>query len=105
MLTEEEKKFVTWWEANRLKEKKLFKQWLIGLPAGLLIGIPLLINFFSGWYKRADMEAHAQLSNGGFNPLILIIAVFLIVSFMAIFSKRHRWEMNEQKFRELKSKS
>src|SRR4051812_14987638 len=101
MLSTEEKNFLVYWEANRLSQKSTLKQWLVGLPLGMLFGIPILINFFSGWYKRADMVLNSQLSNRGFNPLVLIIALLLIISFMAIFSKRHRWEMNEQKYLEL----
>ena len=101
MLTDDEKRFVIYWKEHRDIEKKTFKQWLVGLPLGLLFGIPILINFFSGWYKRANMDLNARLSNHEFNPMVLIIAFLLIVSFVAIFSKRHNWEMNEQKYREL----
>lgn len=104
MMSTDEKDFIIYWEANRLRQKSTVKQWLVGLPLGMLFGIPIIINFFSGWYKRADMELNSRLSNHGFNPLVLIIALLLIVSFIAIFSKRHRWEMNEQKYLELKSR-
>lgn len=103
MLSEEEKAFVNWWKTNRDREKKLLRQWLVGLPLGLLFGVPVLINFFSGWYKRADMEVNSQLSNHEFSPLVLLIALLLIISFVAIFSKRHKWEMNEQRYKELQS--
>lgn len=104
MLSEEEQNFIAYWEQNRSREKKVLKQWLMGLPLGLLFGLPILINLFSGWYTRANMDLNSHLSNGEFNPLILIIALLLIVSFMAIFSKRHKWEMNEQHYRELKAR-
>ncbi len=104
MLTVDEKRFVIYWKENRDIEKKTFKQWLVGLPLGLLFGIPIIINFFSGWYKRAHMDLNSQLSNHEFNPLVLIIAFLLIVSFVAIFSKRHKWEMQEQKYLELLAK-
>lgn len=104
MLSEEEQHFITYWEQNRNREKKALKQWLMGLPLGMLFGIPILVNLFSGWYKRANMYLNSHLSNGEFNPLILIIALLLIISFMAIFSKRHKWEMNEQRYRELKAR-
>ncbi len=80
------------------------KQWLVGLPFGLLFGVPILINFFSGWYKSARMITNSQISNGEFNPLVLIVALLLIISFVAIFSKKQKWEMNDQRYRELKSK-
>lgn len=99
MLTGEEKKFIAWWEANRDREKRVFRQWLIGLPAGLLFGIAIAINFFSGWNKQATYAA-----NSSFNPLVLIIAVLAIITFVAIFTKRHKWEMNEQRYKEFKAK-
>ena len=104
MLSEEEQNFIVYWEEHRDKEKKVLKQWLMGLPLGLLFGIPIIINLFSGWYKRANMDLNSNLSNGEFNPLVLIIALLIIISFIAIFSKRHKWEMSNQRYLELKAK-
>ena len=105
MLTENEKGFVEWWGENRLKQKKTMKQWLMGIPLGLLFAVPIVINFFSGWFKRADMQLAGQLSNHQFNPLVLLLAIVLIVSFVAIFSKRYKWDQNEQRYLELKARS
>ena len=101
MLNEQEKMFLEYWEANRLKEKKIMKQLLIGLPVGVLFGIPIILMLISGrfWYKRADMEATSNL-----NPFVLIGAVVIIIVFVAIFYKRHQWDMKEQQYLELKSK-
>ena len=101
MLQEDEKKFIDYWEANRLKEKKIMNQLLIGLPIGALFGLPIIFMLFSGrfWYKRADTQAISHL-----NPFVLIVAVMLIVVFMAIFYKRHQWEMKEQQYLEMKSR-
>jgi membrane protein YdbS with pleckstrin-like domain len=101
MLTETEKQFLRYWEANRLREKKLNKQLLVGLPIGLLFAVPVLITLFSGrfWYKRAEMEANANSS-----PVILIVAIICIAVFVAVFYKRHQWEMREQHFMELKAR-
>jgi len=99
MLTDEEKSFIQYWESNREKEKKSFKQLMIGLPIGFLFALPILVNFFSGWYKRADMIGRSQ-----FNPLILVIAVLAIAIFYALFSKKHQWDMREQHYLELKKK-
>src|SRR5687767_16371 len=54
MLTEDEKKFIAYWEVNRLRRRKSFKQLTVGLPLAAVIVIAIFINFFSGWYKRAD---------------------------------------------------
>lgn len=99
MLTKEEKDFLVYWEANRTSRKKVFRQWLVGIPAGLLIAIPIVINYATGWYKRAAMVAGAE-----FNPLVLLVALVLIVSFTAIFYKQHQWDQLEQRYRELKAK-
>ena len=101
MLTEQEKIFLDYWEANGLKEKKVMKQLLIGLPVGALFGIPIILMLISGrfWYKRADMEATSNL-----NPFVLVAAVVIIIVFVAIFYKRHQWDMKEQQYLELKSR-
>jgi hypothetical protein len=101
MLTQQEKDFIGYWEQNRKKQKKTFRQFLVGIPIGLLFAIPILINFMSGWHKGAEMEAN---NPDDFNPLILVIALLLIVAFVAIFSKHHQWEMREQRYRELIAK-
>ena len=33
--------------------------------------------------------------------LVLIVAALLIVAFVIIFSVRHKWDINEQRYREL----
>ena len=96
MLTVEEEKFMKWWSENSTKEKSLFKQLSLGLPLGILIGIGILLNFVSGWYTRATMVANSQST-----PLVLIAAVVLIAVFCSVFYKRHQWEMNDQRYREL----
>ena len=100
MLTEDEKKFIAYWEVNRLRRKKTFKQRAIGLPLGALIAIAIFINFFSGWYKRADMV----IRSGSSLILVLVIAALLIVVFTVIFSARHHWDINEQRYREFLAK-
>jgi hypothetical protein len=102
MLTEREKQFMEYWKQNRDKEKKVFRQLLVGLPLGLLFVIPIIINFTSGWYKRATMWANGHTDDSVISTLI--IASIIILVFVAIFSKRHRWEMNEQDYQELEAK-
>lgn len=101
MLTESEKRFLEYWEANRLREKKINKQLLLGLPIGLLFAVPVLILLFSGrlWYQRASMEANSHSS-----PVVLIIAIICIAVFVALFYKRHQWDQREQHYLELKAK-
>ncbi|HVY74041.1 MAG TPA: hypothetical protein VG890_04380 [Puia sp.] len=100
MLTEEEESFIRYWEANRDRQKKTFRQFLLGIPLALLFVIPILINLFSGWYKRADME----LRTGGINPGVLLFAILGIVVFIAVFSRKFQWDQREQRYRELLEK-
>jgi integral membrane sensor domain MASE1 len=99
MLSAEEKAFIDFWEKNRQRQKKVTYQLLVGLPLGVLFTVPILLNFFSGWYKRATMVGNSQ-----FNPLVLIVAALLIIIFLAVFSRKHRWDMNEQRYLELKAR-
>ena len=99
MLTKEEESFFIYWEENRLREKKIHRQLFPGLPIGLSIGVAIFLLLDSGWYERANMVANTQT-----NPLVLIIAILAIIIFTGIFYKKHRWEMNEQYYTELKFK-
>lgn len=100
MYTEEEASFIKYWEVNRFKKKKFFRQVLLGLPAGLILFIAILLNFFSGWYKRATMDANADPSVF----VVLIIAGIIIVAFAGIFTYYHKWDINETRYKELISR-
>ena len=91
---------MAWWELNRDKQKKLVRQWFVGLPIGLIFVIPIIINLSSGWYKRADniLQSNSSLI------LVLLVAALLIVAFVVIFSIHHKWDMNEQRYNELISR-
>lgn len=99
MLTDNEKSFIEYWEKNRLKEKSPFRMLFPGLPAGLLIGVSILFILNAGWYERADMVAATQSS-----PYVLLICIASITVFTSFFYKRFRWDMNEQRYLELKQK-
>jgi hypothetical protein len=100
MLTPDEEKFIEYWEVNRLSRKKVLKQLYVGLPFAALLVIAIVVNFLSGWYKRADMEIRSNSSL----VLVVVIAGIGIVVFTTVFSVRHKWEMNEQLYRELLAK-
>jgi hypothetical protein len=107
MLTEEETKFIQYWEANRLRRKRFFKQLAIGLPVGVLLVIAIFASYISGWHRQADIELRSQSQsqpNYSSVILVLVIAGLLIVVFTAVFSARHKWDMYEQRYRELLAK-
>ena len=101
MLDQKEKLFVEYWETNREREKNILYQVLTGLPIGLLFALPIIFVLFTGryWFKRADMVANSEL-----NPVLLVSAVLIIATFVAVLYKRHQWDMKEQQYKELKVK-
>lgn len=99
-LSNDEVRFMEWWEKNRDIRKKTSKQLMIGLPMASVFVFAILFNFFAGWYKRATMMMNTNSSL----ILVLIIAAIAIVVFYSIFSMRYKWEMNEQRYKELQAK-
>src|SRR5215216_1135767 len=107
MLSTEETRFIEYWEANRLRRKRFFKQLAIGLPLGVLFVMAIFASFLSGWHKQADTEIRTQSQSKADYAtiiLVLLLAALLIVVFIAVFSARHKWDMNEQRYRELLAK-
>lgn len=100
LMTEEEKRFIAYWEQNRNKKKRLIWQLAGGMPLAVLLAAGIFINYFSGWYKRAAMQIRVDSSG----VLVVLIALILIVVFIVVFSAQHKWDMNEQRYKELMSK-
>lgn len=92
---------MAYWEANRERDQKISRQILLGLPVGLLASLPVFLVLFSSrfWYKRADAVAQSQM-----HPAVLMIALFILSVFVAVFYKRYRWEQQDQLYNELKYK-
>jgi uncharacterized membrane protein len=97
MLTKQEEEFVRYWSVQRLKKKQFLRKFSIGLPLGVFIVAALIINFFSGWYERADMEIRSD----GSVIIVVLIAAVAIVVFIALFAVRHKWDQNELHYHEL----
>jgi pilus assembly protein TadC len=98
MITDEEMKFVAWWEKNREKQRRLFYQLAFGLPVGIVFGLPILVSLiFSDWYKNMQFISGSQV-------IVIMIAVLGISVFFALFRMKHKWDMNEQFYKELKFK-
>lgn len=100
MLTEEENGFLEYWGKKRLQKKRLIWQLSAGLPLGVLLAAGIFINYFSGWDKRAAMQINISASG----VLVVLAGLILIVVFIAVFSAYHRWDMNEQHYKELLAK-
>ncbi|MEY3589917.1 MAG: hypothetical protein RL316_116 [Bacteroidota bacterium] len=101
MSMKEENEFLQYWEQNREAKKKWVRQLSVGLPLGVTLVMTTFGNLFSGWYGRAQMVFSRESTS---LILVLLVAAISIVLFVIIFSARHRWEMNEQRYQELKHK-
>ena len=100
MLTDDENRFLEYWTLNRKKSRNIFNGLAYGLPLGLLMTFTLVLNLASGWHKRATMLFNADPSL----ILVLLIAIIGIIVFIAVYSVKHKWDMNEQRYRELMAK-
>lgn len=97
MYTKEEEAFIKYWESNRHKKKKILGRLAWGLPAGTILFVAILLNFYSGWYTRASMIANADPSLF----IVLLIGGIIIVAFTSIFSSYHKWDRNEAYYKNL----
>ncbi|MFN8265341.1 MAG: hypothetical protein U0T11_04690 [Chitinophagaceae bacterium] len=96
MISQENLEFVEWWEKNRDRERNWMNQLTIGLPLGLVFGLPVLLSvMFRGWYKRMPYISGSQFT-------LILMACLGIAVFYAVFRMRFKWEMNEQRYLELK---
>ena len=99
-LTNNEESFIKYWEENRHKKKRFFKQLLLSLPLGMVIVIGIFINYFSGWYKRAEMLKNADPSIF----ITIFIAGIIIIVGIALFTSYFKWDEYEKKYLELIAK-
>lgn len=99
-LTDEENRFMEYWEQNRTRKRRTWQHMIWGLPLGIILVVATFANFLSGWYRRADMQFRADSS--GF--VVLLLAAIGIIVFIAVFSARHRWDQHEQRYRELQAR-
>lgn len=99
MLTKEESDFLAYWEKNGAHQKHSTRPFMVGMSAGFVLGISLIVVMFSGWYERANMVANSRLS-----AAVFLLAILGISFFMAFIYRKFRWETNEQRYRELLAK-
>lgn len=97
MLTPEEEKFVAYWGEQRLHKKAFLRKFSFGLPLFAVLCVAFFANLISGWYGKADkaLRQHSSL------VIVIMVALVGIGVFTAIFSTRHRWDMNESDYQSL----
>lgn len=103
MLTEDEKRFLAYWESVREEEARFGRKLRKGLPVAMLFGMPILLSvaavyiFSPEWYTKIAKSVNQV-------TLTVMIAVFIFMFFFAFTRMHFKWEMNDQLYQELKEK-
>ena len=103
MLTDDELRFLQYWENNRELHSSFSSKLLRGLPMAFVFGLPILLLilsvylFLPEWYTKIS-----KTSSSAF--VVVVIAVLLAIVFYAFVRMHFKWEMNEQQYKELKYK-
>ena len=91
------------WETVRESESRFMSKLVRGLPVAMLFGLPIILSLIAvyvlspEWYSKISQAASGILGT-------LIIAVIITILFFSYFRMHFKWEMNEQLYRELKSR-
>lgn len=88
MLTEREKTFLAYWEANRIKKGRIFHQFFSSLPLGILFALPILVFFL------VEAQRDRALITPG-DLILICIGIFLVAAFYGIFRSKFNWEKKE----------
>ena len=103
MLTDDETRFLAFWEKNKDLHSSFSSKLLRGLPMACLFGLPILLLlasvylFLPEWYTKISKTSPQTF-------LVVTIGVFIAVFFYAFIRMHFKWEMNEQLYKELKYK-
>ena len=103
MLTDDERRFVTFWEKNKELHSTFTSKLLRGLPMACMFGLPILLLiacvylFLPEWYTKISKTSPETF-------LIVTLAVFAAIFFYAFTRMHFKWEMNEQLYKEIKYK-
>ena len=97
MIAAEEEKFYQQWAKDRLVPHYKRKPFLKGLSFSLLFGMLILVISELGWYERANM-----IANMSGNGIWMVIALVIISLGFAWIYQQFTFEMNEQRFNEIK---
>ncbi len=95
----DDEQFQIFWAKNSIKQKSSLRAFLLGLSSGFAVGACVIIALFSGWYPRATMVATSKMS-----ATVLFLAILGISVFVAFLYQKFRWEMQDQRYKEILAK-
>lgn len=103
MISEKDIAFLRYWERTRDIENTFLSKLTRGLPMAILFGLPIILLivvvriFFPDWYMKISGTSPGMFASA-------VIAMIGVVLFYSFFRMQHKWEMNDQLYKELKSK-
>ncbi len=103
MISEKDTQFLRYWERVRESENTFTSKISRGLPMAFIFALPIILSviavrlFAPDWYMKISAT-----TPGAF--VTVIIAMCLVIVFYAYFRMQYKWEMNDQLYKELKSK-
>jgi hypothetical protein len=103
MISEEERKFMSYWEANRDNHAQFSSKLKRGAPmsiifSGAIICSLVLVYFLSpDWFTKISQKANASF-------LPILIALIISVVFFSYFRMHFLWERNEETYQALQQK-
>jgi membrane protein YdbS with pleckstrin-like domain len=100
-LNQEEKDFMDYWSQHRDHEAKFSTRLMKGLPTGLRFA--LVIALFTIAARVTGLHKQMTFITTG-AMIMILLAVLGIVLFYAVFTRTHRWDMNEQQYQSLKAR-
>lgn len=103
MLSEKEISFLHYWEKVRESENTFSRKLIAGLPMATLFCLPVLLFVILVYLFLPDWFAKVSNTSGA-TYVVVLVALVIATLFMAYFRMHFRWEMNEQKYLELKAK-
>ena len=103
MLTDDETRFLQYWEKHKELHSTFSSKLLRGLPMACVFGLPILLLilsvylFLPEWYTKISKTSPATF-------VVVVIAVLIAIVFYAFIRMHFKWEMSEQQYKELKAK-
>jgi hypothetical protein len=104
MLSEKEIKFLQHWELVREKESGFMSKLSRGIPMACLFGLPILLLIAVIYFVSPDWYTKVSKDIDQGSIMMIVISVLIFILFFSYFRMHFKWEMNEQLYRELKSR-
>ena len=103
MLTDDETRFLAYWDKNRDLHNTFLSKLIRGLPMACVFGLPILLLilcvylFMPEWYTKISKTSSSTF-------FVVVVGVLVAIIFYAFVRMHFKWEMNEQQYKELKFK-